>query len=95
VDLKSLHAKIGQLTLEKYFLEGALTKAGAPSTRSLRDGVESDDRPRARSSHQAASRSTGNYSILGITVNRKLTLKWLFPQEKATFQCAQKDYINS
>jgi hypothetical protein len=26
----------------------------------------------------------GSYSILGITVNRKLTLKWLFPQEKAT-----------
>ena len=37
----------------------------------------------------------GSYSILGITVNRKLTLKWLFPQEKATLQCAQKDYINS
>ena len=28
VDLKSLHAKIGQLTLENDFLEGALTKAG-------------------------------------------------------------------
>jgi transposase len=27
-DLKSLHAKIGQLTLENDFLEGALTKAG-------------------------------------------------------------------
>ena len=28
VDLKSLHAKIGELTLENDFLEGALTKAG-------------------------------------------------------------------
>jgi len=28
VDLKVLHAKIGQLTLENDFLEGALTKAG-------------------------------------------------------------------
>jgi len=27
-DLKMLHAKIGQLTLENDFLEGALTKAG-------------------------------------------------------------------
>jgi len=28
VDLKGLHAKIGQLALENDFLEGALTKAG-------------------------------------------------------------------
>ena len=28
VDVKELHAKIGQLTLENDFLEGALTKAG-------------------------------------------------------------------
>src|SRR3954468_24637717 len=28
VDVKSLHAKIGKLTLENDFLEGALTKAG-------------------------------------------------------------------
>lgn len=28
VDIKALHAKIGQLTLENDFLEGALTKAG-------------------------------------------------------------------
>jgi len=28
VDLKALHAKIGQLTLENDFLESALTKAG-------------------------------------------------------------------
>src|SRR5450432_3325440 len=28
VDLKALHAKIGELTLENDFLEGALTKAG-------------------------------------------------------------------
>jgi transposase len=34
VDLKTLHAKIGELTLENDFLEGALTKAGAPTDRS-------------------------------------------------------------
>ncbi len=33
VDLKNLHAKIGQLTLENDFLEGALTKAGLLSAR--------------------------------------------------------------
>ena len=33
VDLKALHAKIGQLTLENDFLEGALGKAGMPSAK--------------------------------------------------------------
>ena len=33
VDLKSLHAKIGELTLEKDFLEGALGKAGQLSAK--------------------------------------------------------------
>ena len=33
VDLKSLHAKIGELTLENDFLEGALIKAGLLSAR--------------------------------------------------------------
>lgn len=33
VDLKELHAKIGQLTLEKDFLQGALSKAGLLSGR--------------------------------------------------------------
>jgi len=33
VDLKSLHAKIGELTLEKDFLEGALSKAGLLSAK--------------------------------------------------------------
>jgi len=33
VDLKVLHAKIGQLTLENDFLEGALTKVGLLSAR--------------------------------------------------------------
>jgi transposase len=32
-ELKDLHAKIGQLTLENDFLERALTKAGWPSAR--------------------------------------------------------------
>src|SRR4026208_1137286 len=31
IDVKSLHAKIGELTLENDFLEGALTKAGVVS----------------------------------------------------------------
>ena len=33
VDVKVLHAKIGQLTLENDFLEGALTKAGVLSAK--------------------------------------------------------------
>jgi len=33
VDVKQLHAKIGELTLENEFLEGALTKAGLLSAR--------------------------------------------------------------
>ena len=35
VDLVPLHAKIGQLTLENDFLEGALTKAGLLSAKRL------------------------------------------------------------
>ena len=33
IDLKALHAKIGELTLENDFLESALTKAGLLSAR--------------------------------------------------------------
>jgi transposase len=33
VDVKSLHAKIGEMTLENDFLEGALTKAGLLSAK--------------------------------------------------------------
>jgi len=33
IDLQTLHAKIGQLTLENDFLEGALTKAGLLSAK--------------------------------------------------------------
>ncbi len=33
IDVKSLHAKIGELALENDFLEGALTKAGLLSAR--------------------------------------------------------------
>ena len=33
VDVKSLHTKIGELTLENDFLEGALTKAGLLSAK--------------------------------------------------------------
>ena len=33
VDVKSLHAKIGELTLENDFLEAALTKAGLLSAK--------------------------------------------------------------
>ena len=39
VDLKLLHARIGELTLEKDFLSGALNKAGLAR-------AQSDDRPR-------------------------------------------------
>jgi transposase len=33
VDVRALHAKIGELTLENDFLEGALTKAGLQSAK--------------------------------------------------------------
>jgi len=33
IDVKELHAKIGELTLENDFLEGALTKAGLLSAK--------------------------------------------------------------
>ena len=33
VDVKALHAKIGELTLENDFLEGALSKAGLLNAR--------------------------------------------------------------
>ena len=33
IDVKSLHAKIGELTLENDFLEGALAKAGLASAK--------------------------------------------------------------
>jgi transposase len=33
IDVKTLHAKIGELTLENDFLEGALTKAGLLSAK--------------------------------------------------------------
>jgi transposase len=35
--VKSLHAKIGELTLENDFLEGALTKAGLLSAKRKRE----------------------------------------------------------
>ena len=33
IDLKTLHARIGELTLENDFLEGVLTKAGLLSAK--------------------------------------------------------------
>ena len=35
------------------------------------------------------------HSIFGIAVDRKHTLKWLFPQEKATYQCTQEVSVYS
>src|SRR5580658_2982408 len=43
----------------------------------------------------APSITPWSYGIFGIAVDRNLTLKWLFSQEKATFQCRQKDHIDS
>ena len=33
IDIKTLHAKLGELTLENDFLEGALAKAGLPGAK--------------------------------------------------------------
>jgi transposase len=52
VDIKTLHAKIGELTLENDFLEAALGKAGCPA--------QSDDRPRSRVVCVAAVRCPGD-----------------------------------
>ena len=54
VDVKSLHAKIGELTLENDFLEVALGKAGLLSA--------SDDRPRTRSANLKTSKSSAYQS---------------------------------
>ena len=35
------------------------------------------------------------YSVFGIAVDRRKTLKWLFPQEKATFHNPEKVYVYS
>ena len=51
IDVKTLHAKIGELTLENDFLSGALGKAGL---------AERNDRPRA----QAIRRAPGEASRL-------------------------------
>jgi transposase len=59
VDVKSLHAKIGELTLENNFLEGALTKAGfithgAPINHPTSDFAS--NRPRANEASSGARR---------------------------------------
>lgn len=43
VDIKTLHAKIGELTLENDFLESALTKAGLLSAGKRGTRLRSDD----------------------------------------------------
>jgi transposase-like protein len=43
VDIKTLHAKIGELALENDFLEGALTKAGLLSAGKRGTRLRSDD----------------------------------------------------
>ena len=48
--------------------------------------------PPATSLRNTRSKS---YSIFGIGVDRKHTLKWLFPQEKATFHGTEKVYMYS
>ncbi len=45
VDLKALHAKIGELTLENDFLEGALTKAGMLSAKRRSTGITNSPSP--------------------------------------------------
>src|SRR5271167_1191874 len=61
VDLKALHAKIGELTLENDFLEGALTKAGLLSARrssTVSTTCRSPGRPRRSASAGAPSTTT-------------------------------------
>lgn len=58
IDVKTLHAKIGQLTLKNGFLEGALTKAGLMSVKlclTSSTTCPSSNRPRPWASAAAAS----------------------------------------
>ena len=72
IDVKSLHAKIGELTLENDFLEGALTKAGLRSmsgdgaaimigARDWRDGADGI----ARSGPSVLRMITGTMEVVG------------------------------
>ncbi len=54
IDVKTLHAKIGELTLVNDFLSGALGKAGL-----LRD-AQNDDRSFTRAADQAAGAGVGD-----------------------------------
>ena len=59
VDMKVLHAKIGELALENDFLEAALTKAGLPGARRLSTAITSCLSPaRQRQWASAAGAST-------------------------------------
>ena len=59
IDLKELHAKIGQLALENDFLAGALGKAGMLSAKRL-------NRPHPRIAADAPGRARGHQSRLGL-----------------------------
>jgi len=67
---------------------------GAPATGLSRWGEVSRLGPGIQIFLTGFSGSRG-YSNFGIAADRNHTLKWLFPQEKATFQCTQKDRVNS
>src|ERR1035441_165941 len=45
--------------------------------------------------HIEARRGFDRYSTFGIAIDRNLTAKWLFSQEKDTSQCSKKQHINS
>ena len=61
VDVKQLHAKIGELTLENDFLEGALTKAGLLSAKrssTVKPNCRSSGRPSCWGSAEARCTTT-------------------------------------
>ncbi len=60
VDLKVLHTKIGQLTLENDFLEGALTKVGLLSAGKRGTRLRRDDRPWSCFIHQSPTKLPAN-----------------------------------
>jgi transposase len=55
IDVKKLHAKIGELTLENYFCPG---RSGRPNYRR----VESDDRPERRLAGEASDEGSGRWT---------------------------------
>ncbi len=79
-DLKTLHAKIGQLTLENDFIEGALTKTTDFCVDAVQDAVTRYGSPEIFNTDQGrqftSQEFTGFLKDRGIQVSRDGTGRW-------------------